>query len=32
VAEGLAEAGKVFLKSSGGAQASAWNEKPASSR
>jgi hypothetical protein len=29
VAEGLAEAGKVFLKSSNGAQASAWNEKPA---
>jgi len=27
VAEGLAEAGKVFLKSSGG-QAAAWNEKP----
>jgi hypothetical protein len=27
VAEGLAEAGKVFLKSSG--KASAWNEKPA---
>jgi hypothetical protein len=28
LAEGLAEAGKVFLKTSSGGQASAWNEKP----
>jgi hypothetical protein len=29
VAEGLAEAGKLFLKSSGAGQAAAWNEKQA---